>query len=171
MNKHIILFTLFVLLLGTKNIVAQTNLDAGIDNVLKALTTGSDNFENLAEKINTLKKEAKAEFDKEQAAIDKEQARIDRNQAELDKDKHREAKMLYKEWVVRSKANEKLMADEEKLHEKKLALTMRETQFKDQIYQAEQKLVSAMAHQIEEQMRIHNARMVLLKEQLEEVKF
>ena len=78
---------------------------------------------------------------------------------------------MYDEWVVRSKANKKLMIDREQLHERKLALTMRKTQFKDQIAQAEQKVVSAMANQTEEQMRIYNARMKLLKEQLGEVEF
>ena len=108
---------------------------------------------------------------KEQQAIDAEQARLERNQAELAKDTHREAQMMYEEWKERSKAISKLRMDEEKLHQKELALSMRKVLFKDQITQAEQKLVSALANQIEEQMRFHNARMVKLKEQLEEVEF
>ena len=170
-NSIITLTMMITCFLTTSSIIAQTQFDKGVDNVLEALNSGSDNFEELGSKINNLKSTAKAAFEQEQDAINKEQARIDRNQAELDKDKEREAQMMYDEWLVRSKANEKLMLDREQLHERRLALTMRKTQFKDQISQAEQKVVSAMANQIEEQMRIYNTRMKLLKEQLGEVKF
>jgi hypothetical protein len=170
MNKSNIL--LFVtILLFQQFAIAQTKTEKGVESVLDALSSGTDNFEGLSDKLNMLKKGAMADFETEQAAIDAEQARIDRNEAEINKDKHREAQMMYDEWKERSKAISKLRMDKEQLHQKKLALSMRKVQFKDQITQAEQKMVSTLANQIEEQMRSHNNRMKKLKEQLEEVEF
>lgn len=172
MNKQTMILLAFVgLCFFQHKAIGQTETEKGVEAVLNALSSGTDNFEILSKKLTDLKKAAIADFDAEQKAIDAEQARIDRNQAELDKDKEREARMMYDEWKERSKAISKLRLDEEKLHQKELALSMRKVLFKDQIIQAEQKLVSALANQIEEQMRFHNARMNKLKEQLDEVKF
>ena len=152
--------------------IAQTkNEEGGVKSVLEALNSGTSNFEGLSGKLNELKKSAMADFEAEQEKIDAEQARLDKEQAKLDKDKHREAQMMYDEWKERSKVISKLRMDREQLHQKKLALSMRKVQFKDEITQAEQKMVSTLANQIEEQMRTHNARMKKLKEQLEEVAF
>jgi len=172
MNKQRIVLTCFLALFLFQQFgIAQTKSEKGVNSVLEALNTGTDNFEGLSDKLNQLKKSAMADFELEQTAIDAEQARLDRNQAELDKDKAREPQMMYDEWKERSKAISKLRLDREKLHQKELALSMRKVQFKDQITQAEQKMVSALASQIEEQMRFHNSRLKRLKEQLEEVKF
>ena len=172
MNKQRIILTCFLtLFLFQQFSIAQTKHEKGVESVLNALSSGTDNFEELSSKLNSLKKSAMADFETEQAAIDAEKARLDRNQAELDKDKHREAQMLYDEWKERSKTISTLRLDRELLHQKELALSMRKVQFKDQITQAEQKMVSALAGQIEEQMRSHNSRMKKLKEQLEEVEF
>lgn len=148
---------------------SQTDLEAGVDSVLAALAEGSGNFTDLKSVMINLKARAAAEFQKEQEAINAEGARLDRIQDELDKDKHREAQMMYDEWVERSKANSKLMLEREKLHERNLDLTMKKVVFKDQVKQAEQKLLSTVANHLKEQLDYHNSRMHLLKQQLGEV--
>lgn len=171
MGKRILFLITISVLFFSVSSNAQTKLDEGINNVLSALNSSTSDFEELGAKINLLKKNALEIFQAEQVIIDKEEDRINRNQAGLDQDKSREPQMMYDEWVVRSKANEKLMRDKELLHEKKLALAMRKVVFKDKITQAEQKLISTMGNQMEEQMRYYNSRMKILKQQLKDVEF
>lgn len=165
-----IILSLFFLMGYSQISYSQTNLEAGVDSVLSALAQGTGNFTDLKSVMINLKTRAAAEFQKEQDAINAEQARLDRIQTELNKDKHREAKMLYDEWVERSKANSKLMLEREKLHERQLDLTMKKVVFKDQVKQAEQKLLATVANHLKEQLDYHNSRMLLLKQQLDEVK-
>jgi len=170
MKKTKIIILSLVFLLGySETSYSQTKLEEGVDSVLAALATGTGNFTGLKSAVMNLKARAAAEFQKEQNAIDDEGARLDRIQAELDKDKEREAQMMYDEWVDRSKANSKLMLEREKLHERHLDLTMKKVVFKDQLIQAEQKLLSTVASHLKEQLDYHNSRMQLLKQQLGEV--
>ena len=46
---------------------------------------------------------------------------------------------------------------------------MEKVVFKDQIKQAEQKLLGTLANRLKEQLDYHNSRMELLKQQLQEV--
>ena len=147
---------------------AQT-LEGGVDSVLIALEKGATNFSDVRGALTEIKAKAQMEFAKEEAAIEAERARLDRIQATLDKDREREAQMLYDEWVERAKANTKLMQAREDLHERELALKMKKTIFKDQLKQAEQKLLSTLGNHLKAQLDYHNSRMQLLKEQLQEV--
>lgn len=143
--------------------------EVGVDSVLAALDRGSDNFTDLHTALADLRAKANQRFTKEQNEINAERTRLENIEIELAKDKEREAQMMYDEWVDRAKANTKLMQQKELLHQKELALKMEKVVFKDQIKQAEQKLLGTLANRLKEQLDYHNSRMELLKQQLQEV--
>lgn len=172
MNKCIILLSFLAILASTKQVNAQNEMvDFDISAVLKALNTGTDNFEELNRRLEEVKARARKEFGEEQAIIDKEQARIDRNAQELAKDNHREAQMLYAEWKQRAEALSKLEVDKELLHERQLALKMRQVIFKDLIVQVEQKLLASLAKQVEKEMELSNLRLGNLIDAVENTEF
>jgi hypothetical protein len=72
--------------------------------------------------------------------------------------------------VARSQANTKLMQGRELLHERELGLEMDKMTFGNQLKQAEQKLLSTVANELQEQLNYHNAQMESLKQQLAEIK-
>ncbi len=147
----------------------QAQVEVGVDSVLAALDKGSDNFTGLNTALEDLRAKANQRFTKQQNEINAERIRLKNIEIELAKDIEREAQMMYDEWIDRAKANTKLMQEKELLHEKELSLKMEKVVFKDQIKQAEQKLLGTLGNQLKEQLDYHNTRMKLLKQQLQEV--
>ena len=69
MNKQtIILMASIALLLFQNNAIGQTKTEKGVESVLNALSSGTDNFEELSKTLVELKKAAMADFEKRTAS-------------------------------------------------------------------------------------------------------
>ena len=165
-----ILALLTILLIFQPNFLFSQTEPTDVTGVLEALSKGTNNVAGLDSILLNWKATMAKEFKEEQQAIDNERNRLDIINQELDKDNDREAQMMYDEWVARSQANTKLMQGRELLHERELALEMSKMTFGNQLKQAEQKLLSTVANELQEQLNYHNAQMESLKKQLAEIK-
>lgn len=166
--KQIQILLLVVLIFQTNFLFSQTE-PADVSSVLAALSKGTNNVTDLDSTLFDWKARMVKEFNEEQKMIDTERHRLDIIKQELEKDRHREAQMMYDEWVARSKANTKLMQGRELLHERELTLEMSKMTFRNQLKQAEQKLLSTVANELQEQLNYHNAQMESLKKQLADI--
>jgi hypothetical protein len=160
---------LIILLIFQTNFSFSQTESTDVSGVLEALNQGTDNVAGLDSILLNWKTTMTKEFNDEQKAIDNERRRLDIIKQELDKDNHREAQMMYDEWVARSQANTKLMQGRERLHERELALEMSKMTFGNQLKQAEQKLLSTVANELQEQLNYHNQQMESLKKQLADI--
>ena len=167
--KQTQLLLIFFLIFQTSSSYGQTDSTTEVSGVLKALEKGTANVSGLNSTLDDWKKTMAKEFENEQKAIDAERKRLDIIKQELDKDNHREAQMLYDEWTARSQANTKLMQGRELLHERELSLEMKKMTFGNQLKQAEQKLLSTVANELQEQLNYHNQQMESLKKQLKDI--
>lgn len=160
---------LIILLIFQTNFLFSQTESTDVSGVLEALNQGTDNVAGLDSILLNWKATMTKEFNDEQKAIDNERRRLDIIKQELDKDNHREAQMMYDEWVARSQANTKLMQGRELLHERELGLEMDKMTFRNQLQQAEQKLLSTVANELQEQLNYHNQQMESLKKQLADI--